>query len=357
MRMLLSYRGFFAVLAAGIAVSSNLILSPDTNPDWESYRRIFETGGSWLKDSGRDFVFTHIINIFKLVSPVPSYEAFRGTLVFLFAVFTWYFLSGRVIQYTRDRAIYIVCAFFVIGALRFTVQIREGIAVMLYLISLGLLQRSVLLSDRQNNIGKRWAYASFSWLVAILGAGVHTIGVLFLFGKFSSFVISKYTKSSLSVLMMLVWISLGFFLFALVFQSRLTDDLMTFALDRSGDRDLEAGSFTIVSLAYWLLHCLVFLYLYYLQKKAAGFSSFAPPQIYVSASIIAGPLTAISIVMIFWLKASDATPVVTVLFVRTFDAMIAMTLLHVSLFSKSKAGCLIVSFVLFLQVIMQLVWT
>lgn len=337
-----------AFLGPLILFTSNILLPPEINPDWAAYERIYNSGGAWLLESARDGAFIHIIAMFKLLSPDASYEAFRATLLVGFALFVWILLKGTAVFYPRDRSALIFMAIFVLGLLRFTVQIREGLALVFYLISLGHLHKSegVRAGFAPQKSRRKTYSAVMSWLFALLAAGTHFAGVILLSTKLAGYIIAQFNRSSRSLLFKTGWVFLGLFVIALIFRDLIIADINSLALEYSGDRELTNGQFTIASLIYWIVNGLIFYYLYKIQGAVPVASPRLPPQIQVQATIVAGPLTALALSGIFILKFGGAAPLAIVLLVRVFDMLIAMTLVYVAMYSRAGVGLFVVSLLL-----------
>lgn len=125
------------VILAFLSVSL-LIFSGSKNADWFSYQNIFNTGGAWLKDQSRDVAFLFIIDGFKERFG-QDYESFRFAVGIYFLLFTcwalWYWRnSARFDSYFWSYAGVIPLMFA-----RFTVQIREGIAVTFVFVAFSIL--------------------------------------------------------------------------------------------------------------------------------------------------------------------------------------------------------------------------
>ena len=354
--MLESRRSFGVALVVFVFLLLAMWQYPESIPDWESYRKIYDNDGAWLRESGESSVFLFLMTTFKMLSPVASYEGFRFTLVFLFGGFMWLFLTGRVIDYPADRIWYVLLAFFVFGALRFTAQIREGIAAVLFLLSLGFLQRSALISegDPRTSDEQNTPYAFVSWGLAIVAIGVHSSGIMLFLTRVFASVLARFSDTSKTFLFGLVWSAVILVIFAFVFGTNLNDEIISLALSRSGTRDLEAGFFTTFSFFYWVGNIGLWYGLEVLRKDVSSYSQLVSENLKILMATISGPLAALCLIAVFSLKAIGTTPIVTVLFVRAFDLMTSLSLLYIALFSRSKIGCLVATFVIAIKVLIQL---
>lgn len=142
------------------------------NADWESYREIFQSG-AWLALQERDIGFLGLVNSFKKL-PDSSYENFRLAIAIYFFCFTIWVLS-------KWRSITVFDYFFVSLAsllglflARFTIQIREGIAITLVIAALTILLK------RERLYGSLRAMAP-SLVILCIAATIHLGAVIFLF--------------------------------------------------------------------------------------------------------------------------------------------------------------------------------
>lgn len=159
------------------------------NPDWFIYELIF-VDGSHLKDNGRDLGFLAIIAGFKLFS--NSYELFRYTLALFFSGFIFQLSNGSILKYSFKKNKLIVSLFFLVAFLfiRFTIQIREGLAVCFVISALAnLLNNDTLTINSSKAFLKTINLKIF--LYFLIGITIHS-GVLTFFLMFlASFFIKE----------------------------------------------------------------------------------------------------------------------------------------------------------------------
>ena len=122
-----------------------LNLTEFLNPDWFGYQRIYEDGGGWLAEQGRDPLFLLLNSVGYQVFGVNGYAAFRYALSVYFIAFSYLLCVGRVLPFFRPgpTLVSLLTALLMFTGTRFTIQIREGIAMTLILLAL----RPVLLRD------------------------------------------------------------------------------------------------------------------------------------------------------------------------------------------------------------------
>ncbi len=149
---------YLLVLSAALFVASGKY-----DPDYTAYRAIYELGGSWLSAQGRDPVFVYLTDFLSSVMP---YEQFRYALSGVFAGGLVY-LAVKLANSTATRFGFVQAMFLTpIVLLKFHVQIREGMALLLWLIAVA------------NQTSPR--YTRF-WVLAALSSAIH-VGVLPLWG-------------------------------------------------------------------------------------------------------------------------------------------------------------------------------
>lgn len=166
------------------------LLSDDLNPDWLGYAAIYADAGAWLKDQGRDPLFVGIISAASALAGPSGYLAFRIAVGCYFAFFTYLLLTGRLLELS-PRAAWpsLLIGLLPLAAPRFTIQIREGIALTLAVFAVAALgslrtKRSVVVARPQWGIAfglLAAACAVHSGVLILLVAGgmalvVHKLG-------------------------------------------------------------------------------------------------------------------------------------------------------------------------------------
>jgi hypothetical protein len=133
----------WAWLGAMLMAVLMVVIAEQLNPDWLGYERIYHGGGSWLLEQGRDPIFILLVDTASGLLGSEGYPMFRGVLGAGFAVFAYMLIRGRIVPFAPRS----VLTFSVLVALlpllvpRFTVQIREGLAMLFVVGALGLLLR------------------------------------------------------------------------------------------------------------------------------------------------------------------------------------------------------------------------
>lgn len=138
-------RAAFGPAWAGVALVLGLMwgLKEDFNPDWLGYAAIYEGAGAWLADQGRDPLFVLLVSSLSGLLGPDGYDGFRVLIGLYFATFTYLLLRGRVLPFGRlaQRWPLLLLGLLPFVALRFTVQIREGLALTLVFFGMAALAR------------------------------------------------------------------------------------------------------------------------------------------------------------------------------------------------------------------------
>lgn len=132
-----------ALLGLGLVLGLMAWLQDELNPDWLGYAAIYQEAGAWLADQGRDPLFLLLMGTASTLFGPDGYDTFRLALAAYFAIFTVVLLRGRHVPAEGQPQGW---ALLLLGLLpfvapRFTIQVREGLALTLVLIGLTLLNR------------------------------------------------------------------------------------------------------------------------------------------------------------------------------------------------------------------------
>jgi hypothetical protein len=108
------------------------------NPDWFAYKTLFESEGGWLAEQGRDPLFLLLMQLAVQSLGIGGYDDFRNLLGVFFTVATLLLAAGFVLPFTNGKPalVALILAVVVFSASRFTIQIREGIAMVFVLLAL-----------------------------------------------------------------------------------------------------------------------------------------------------------------------------------------------------------------------------
>lgn len=133
-----------ALLGMGLVLALMVWLQDELNPDWLGYAAIYQNSGAWLADQGRDPLFLLLMGTMSTLFGPDGYETFRIVLAGYFAVFTYLLLRSRQVpEGGRNQSwLLLLLGLLPFVAPRFTIQIREGLALTLVLIGMALLNRA-----------------------------------------------------------------------------------------------------------------------------------------------------------------------------------------------------------------------
>jgi hypothetical protein len=122
------------VFASAFIIINLFAFRGELNADWESYRWIFDDG-AWLRDQNRDTAFLAFIDAAKFVG-FSEYEYFRVLVILIFTAFTALFLKYWSVRAVPKGWLFSYLAVIPLFLPRFTIQIREGLAMCLVLIAI-----------------------------------------------------------------------------------------------------------------------------------------------------------------------------------------------------------------------------
>jgi len=159
------------------------------NPDWFGYAAIYESGGGWLKEQNRDPLFTMLIVGAEYLLGPDNYEQFRLLVGLYFVYFTYALVSGRIVNYKEMPALngLTLLPLLTLMTPRFTVQIREGLAVTLVIMAIGYLWR------QPNRRTSDWLIGLILFLLAgLMHSSIIILWIALLLGT----VVTKLTNGS-----------------------------------------------------------------------------------------------------------------------------------------------------------------
>lgn len=234
--------------------------SESTNPDWLGYKEIYENSGSWLALQGRDVLFLRIIDISKYFFYENGYEVFRMLLAVYFIAFTFMLCNGWVIKLkgTVDFGVLTLMTVSIINlaATRFVIQVREGLAITLIALLLGLLTEENL---SRSKIIKMVLYGTAALLL-------HAGTVVIIAAIIAGFMI-KMHRSAINRALARVDVTFAIMVLATVFVSFVA------VMGGSGisdmlqdDRYFDSAEYDVVKLVYWLLYGVVLIVVYKYTK-------------------------------------------------------------------------------------------
>lgn len=317
-------------------------LSGDVNPDWAGYELIFDSAGAWLNDSNRDPIFLALMAFFREISPIDTYEAFRLVVGIIFTGMIFLLCSGICFRVGKDRLLIVVCTVLTVCSVRFTVQIREGLAVLFFLIAMSFLYRKTIAIERspgRTRVIDRNAVWSVLFMVA--SAGTHISGFILLLMYFVAFSFSIMNSDLRRFALSASWVLLLLLFLPFAFQASFVDGVSTYATDLTGDREILEQQQGAGMVIYWLSNAILCGYIF--KRVDIAFRSIVQSQFTILFYLIAGPLAIVSLITIIGLKFSLSAPFAIVLFVRIFDLSVGLSMIFLSFFSRDRGGLVIAS--------------
>lgn len=305
-------RVIWGFVASAVLASAIFYYWNDRNPDWEGYRMIYENAGAWLADSGRDPTFLLLIEMFRSQGIVPSsYEPFRVTIAAVFIYFTFRFMSGKVIEFPSSHSIFVFLPFLSLVLIRSTIQIREGLAIVLLLLALGLVSRDKERYDTTRII--RWVIAI---VLIALCSGTHPTALLV-----SAIIVltiaTMKLPSKIATTIDIVFVPMiTAILFLGIFQFGLVSMGIVLVENLSGDRDAIEGGVNFAEAAIWTMFIILSSLLWLTTFEPAPNSATGGEFLQAIARNLAGPVAVTSGIAILTLKHLLVSPLVTVVVVR-----------------------------------------
>ena len=328
------------------------------NPDWFSYQLIYESKGAWLSDQGRDPVFLILTAyLAKLFGP-QGYEASRIFLAFYFLLFVALLSSGCIFKLNRTKGAYVflMVALVYLGFTRFTIQIREGLAMTPVVLSLALVLKQSY-SQEQSFSEKSGDTHTLgllrmggAWFLLIVAGLIHdgTLPMLFILLA-AVWVTRKKKMGNCKPLppcaqpwrLGLIWV-VSFFLAGLgIAQLHFGGSLEKIGTEIAGDRLVEVKALSVLQLGLWGLYggaCwLVFreVRASVKQRQIVGiFASFL--------QILSGPAIAATYVSIVLALILAITPLIVTGYVRLLDMFLALALLCLAVTGRRRWPMLLV---------------
>lgn len=335
---------FIVVLALG---SLLWIGFSEFNPDWQSYQLIYDTGGAWLADQGRDQFFLFLVALANSLFGPSGYETFRLALSFYFLLFSAFIAFGKIIPIARSRwmAIQFPLAIISFALTRFTVQIREGVAVTLILIGFAYVMRA----DATNNLMKRRMLIWFG--LALVGCAVLVhLGTIFIFVGLLLGLFSQHAGEIKAKRMKLLWavISIiGFMVLGWIAVGGLLEQVSSSDLGIS-ERvyfTVEA-SLTFSKIILWGGYGLVCVFIAKALKELVSAGQLRG-RIAAILVVTSGPITFVALISIYILIIIGAPSFFTGQYVRLLNMLLGINLLFVA--SASNRVTVIILSSLFLM--------
>lgn len=324
----------FTLLIAVYATLLLLSLS-ELNPDWLAYKIIYESGGAWLSEQGRDPLFLAINSLSLLVLGPTGYEIYRALIAIYFGAIITLAASGKLIENRSIRwpSTAFLVALIYIGLTRFTIQIREGIACTLIIIAMGLFSKpsdkTYALTNKKNNTNS--TRRAVAWIALIAATQIHistlTILALALIAWFG--LPDKPSDRTIENRIKATWIGGTLLAVAVMAQLKLGGNLEVLASNTVGDRLFEARNTSIQQIVLWIIYGLISIMLY----REAGIAKrehLADSATVAFLRLLTGPAATISTASIIAALILEISPLYVSNYVRLLYLFLALALVRIS---------------------------
>lgn len=336
-------RVFWGLLTSVILAISIAYFWADRNPDWDGYMRIYDNGGAWLSASSRDSVFLFFISIFQTQPIFPAnYEAFRIALAAVFVYFTFRFMSGKVHYFQQSHSVFVLLPFLSLILLRGTIQVREGLAVVLLILAL-----KMLLLPKARRVRTKITRVLLAGALVYLSVGTHIVGSIGFAILMLSLWTMKLTNKVPASIEFVFTPLLGTIFFLFGFQFGVFDIGILFAERLSGDRDVVEGGVSFSAMIVWGIFIVLNFIMWFSTFLPTSDRSRQAAVLQALARNLAGPAAISSGVFVLILKFTFVSPVVTVLIVRTaeFSSAFAAVLIT-ALYGRRYSPIILATFLL-----------
>jgi hypothetical protein len=288
---------------------------------------IYLHGGAWLLEQSRDSLFVLVISGANSLLGQGGYEVFRGLVVGLFfcfifwlAVFSPYVTSGR-----SESIVALMIAVQILFLTRASVQIREGLAVAIFLIGYSILLAGDLrnrgLADRVV-LNYTPSFAFFVCAMLMHGGVVSLFVAVVVTGVLHG--LSRLFRNARLIGMSVLWMVVPAVSFIFVGRIDAVDE-QYLSLEVYG-REIDVSGFSVHRGIYWSMNAVLSGYLFVLARQQAGLLPLTARES-VLLPLVAGPFL-LSVVAVNWFgMLSGLSALVMIPWVRTFQLLVAFTML------------------------------
>lgn len=321
--------------------------SSEFNPDLQSYRVIYESGGAWLSDQGRDPLFILLITLSSNLFGPSSYESFRLILSFYFLLFGAFLAWGKIIPMAVNRWVVLQLPLAIVsfGMTRFTVQIREGLASTLILFGFACIMRS----DSTVNFMKRQILIWVGLVLVGCAALVH-LGTIFIFIGLVLVFFSQRMGIIKANRMKLLWVVISFIGVMLLGWVAMGGPLAQYISPDYGISEqvyyADESKLSLSKLIFWggygVVCALIAKAVSELVSKGQLRGRLAGMLV-----VISGPITFVTIISIYVLIIIGAPSLFTDQYVRLLNLLLGINLLFVA--SLSNRSMVVILSSLFLM--------
>jgi len=245
-----------AILVCAILGGLLWLSQSELNPDWGAYRLIYESEGAWLGSSGRDPAYTGLNSLANAVLGADGYESFRALLATYFFAFSVLLVTGRISRLSTGRgnmAAFVLAAVY-FGFSRFTIQIREGVAMSLVVFALAVFRRHAGAASVRPVAHHRSDSNLSAWMLMVLATCMHASIALVMAIMIAAVWVNgadAARPSARESRFQLVTLLAALIVFVTLAQLKLGGVLDEIATETLGDRLVEEHQVTALQLAFW----------------------------------------------------------------------------------------------------------
>lgn len=313
----------------------HLSISP-LNPDWLSYQIIYQFDGVWLSEQGRDPAFLAFNSLISSVIGPDAYELYRVVLASYFLIFVAVVTFGLIftIHARGWGCVALGLALTFLGFTRFTIQIREGIAVTLIVFGMACFAKAAhRLSPRASNTRafQRALRSTGGWCFLVTAAFIHISAAFLCMIAVAAWWLAHRETGNKFALKRLwtIWaVSIGLAALA-VLQLIFGGALESLISDTAGDRLVEIKPLNALQLVLWSLYGLACWTLS--REMRVNIRTGVVSGMYAAfLQILAGPATAVTLGSIVVGLLMSVSPLFITNYVRLLDLFLALSLLSLA---------------------------
>ena len=242
----------WAVALLGFIAINLLYFVGELNADWAAYEYLFNVGGGWLSDQGRDKSF---LGLMAAAKALGDYEHVRLVIAIYFCAFAVLFFRHWRRHLTNKTYLWAFVGLLPMLVPKFTVVVREGLAATLVLVAFTVLfEREV----RYRGFKALWP----SCVLLAAAASIHSGTIVFLVALLVPVVVSHLTMAStpnraVRNATVLTVVGISIFLYFADW-----DQLLRIAAESLlGDMPAEESDIDTSKSLYWGVKCLTVAYL------------------------------------------------------------------------------------------------
>jgi hypothetical protein len=323
------YRITIAVLASIIIYIITNTVKNLFNPDWKAYSLIFDDG-AWIKEENRDPGFMLIIAFFKAVIG-NQYEIFRWIISLYFTIITFFLAKGSLINYNKKHSSFLVIIIAILSfcTIRFTVQIREGIAITFLLY--GLLSINKL--SKNTSIGSILKCILLFFIAACIHSGTTVFFIIII----ATFLLNQLSKKQFDLakkIQKIANVSLLTFAFVVPFIYYKFLDINVLLKTERYSFDTIERELTTGKIIYWIINALCTFILIKKTKTLSNDDNNTLLKIFID--ILAHSIIKPLFIIVFFFVLLSFPPLVTTSVIRLLNLTTGILLLLAAFKTKNN---------------------